>query len=65
MTTSGAAKFTIKFEKAGDIHFESVPSSDRDGWVAAIKAKVEEAKANAPAVLESEGYKTALEKLGM
>lgn len=62
VTGTSAGKFTVKFGTNGDIHFESIPASDRDSWVSTLKANIEEAKAAAPAIEESEGYKTALEK---
>ncbi|KAI5776758.1 Pleckstrin homology domain-containing protein [Geopyxis carbonaria] len=57
---SAASKFVLKIS-TGDLHFEA-PASERDSWVFTLKGKVAEAKTSEQAILESEGYKTALEK---
>lgn len=38
-------------------------TATRDGWLASLKEKIEEAIAEKPKVTESEGYKEQLEKL--
>ena len=43
--------------------FEAKSTSERDNWVAQLKAKSAEAKEAAPAIAEHETYKSTLEKL--
>jgi len=61
VTPAGANKFVLK-SASGELHFEA-PAAERDNWVFSLNHKVEEAKGAVESVVESEGYKAALEKL--
>lgn len=58
---SGTKQFVLKLP-TGDLQFEASPT-ERDNWVFTLKAKIEEAKASAESVTESDAYRTVLEKL--
>ncbi|KAL2063476.1 hypothetical protein VTL71DRAFT_5281 [Oculimacula yallundae] len=58
ITEEGTTDF--HFTLAGHKHtFQATSIAERDNWVAVLKSKVAEAKELAPAVVESEEYKTA------
>ncbi|PWW77052.1 hypothetical protein C7212DRAFT_188431 [Tuber magnatum] len=61
VTSVGATKFVLKIPSGGDLHFES--PGDRDNWVFTLKHKITEAKEIVDEIVNSEGYKAALEKL--
>jgi hypothetical protein len=52
------------FKLHGQKHVFQCPNSDRDAWVDAFKAKIEEAKAKAKVITDSQEYNDILEKLG-
>lgn len=43
--------------------FQAATAKERDSWLATLRAKIEEAKAQKEAITSSEGFKTELEKL--
>lgn len=62
VTESGTNKFVLKLA-SGDLHFEA--PTERGSWVHTLRSKITEAKAAADDIVESDGYKAALEKLSM
>lgn len=61
-STDGANKFF--FTSKGHKHsFKAATTAERDAWVAELKTKIEEAKALAATITESETYKKTLEAL--
>ncbi|TGZ76285.1 hypothetical protein EX30DRAFT_258449 [Ascodesmis nigricans] len=56
----GVNRFVLKLS-GGELQFEA-PPADRDNWVYTLNQKVEEAKAADKDIVESEGYKEALER---
>lgn len=61
VVSNAANKFVLRIP-TGDLHFEA-PPTERDSWVFTLKGKVADAKASEEAIVESEVYKAALEKL--
>ena len=63
--TEGLDIVTFTFKIHGQKHtLQAHSRAERDGWIAAIKIKSEEAKAAHEGLVGSEGYKGQLEKFG-
>jgi len=45
--------------------FQALTKSERDGWLAALKTKMAEAKSSREGVLNSDGYKSAIGGFGV
>ncbi|KAF2842193.1 hypothetical protein M501DRAFT_396741 [Patellaria atrata CBS 101060] len=59
----GTTEFSFKI--AGHKHsFQAVSSPERNGWLLAVEKVVEEAKTAREEIVNSEGYKATIEKLG-
>jgi hypothetical protein len=63
VTTDGAVAFHFKLHNHKHT-FEASTGAERDGWVLAVKNTIEEAKAKREEIINSEGYKEQLKKLG-
>ncbi|BDD58496.1 hypothetical protein MAP00_003770 [Monascus purpureus] len=62
LTKEGFNEFHFKVN--GQKHtFQAATAKERDSWLATLRAKIEEAKAQKEAITSSEGFKTELEKL--
>ncbi|KAF1817360.1 hypothetical protein P152DRAFT_16569 [Eremomyces bilateralis CBS 781.70] len=57
--------FKLDGEKKAEKHvLEAINSRERDGWLLALKAASEDAKAKKEEILNSEGYKASIAELG-
>lgn len=62
LTKEGSTEFLFKVN--GTKHtFQAANAGERDSWVAALEAKIADAKSEKEAITGSEGYKAELEKL--
>lgn len=60
---SSSNDFTLKLN-GHKLLFQALTKAERDGWLVALETKMADAKSSRAGVLNSSGYKSALENFG-